>query len=333
MKNRYIAYTIKFTAMLVLLFFVFCKIPCNAFECNDVDGAYECIRDNLYLFEEKIKVSKYRVYADDLYNILMKTLKDDPYIFFVDSTMSYECDSAGMILYIYPTYTMSIDDYIDAKRFCDDRIMSALSILHDGMCQAEIALALHDYLCFNYRYDETLSYDNMYTFFKNSCGTCQGYTFAFAACLREVGIECTFAASDGMSHIWNLVRIDGEWYHADLTWDDTPEVFAYCDYKNFLKSDDFMVQSGHLGWHGLNDIKCVSNKYDTASFRSGLLENMIEGDLNLDGVVDVVDIILCGLPVEKLPNNMPFLLICFDMNGDKVTDESDFDLLEWKILN
>ena len=45
-------------------------------------------------------------------------------------------------------------------------------------------------------------------------GTCNGYADAMAIFLDKLNI-INYKIS-----IWNLVYLDGKWYHLDLTWDD-----------------------------------------------------------------------------------------------------------------
>ncbi len=52
----------------------------------------------------------------------------------------------------------------------------------------------------------------------NGAGICGGYTDAMALFLDRMNIPNYRVASE--THIWNLVYIDGEWKHLDLTWDD-----------------------------------------------------------------------------------------------------------------
>ena len=55
---------------------------------------------------------------------------------------------------------------------------------------------------------------------------CDGYTYAFANALALYGIQsfAVFGTVIGAGgHAWNLVRIDGKYYHTDLTWNDDTE--------------------------------------------------------------------------------------------------------------
>lgn len=51
-------------------------------------------------------------------------------------------------------------------------------------------------------------------------GVCQGYTMLYSALLNKVGIENGTVVSPAMNHQWSTIKLDGEWYHTDVTWDD-----------------------------------------------------------------------------------------------------------------
>lgn len=54
------------------------------------------------------------------------------------------------------------------------------------------------------------------------CGVvCEGYARAFELILNELGIENIYIVGDaGGAHAWNMVKIDGQYYYVDVTWDD-----------------------------------------------------------------------------------------------------------------
>jgi len=56
-------------------------------------------------------------------------------------------------------------------------------------------------------------------------GVCLGYAETFRLLMDMAGIECiTVTGAAFMSrenHAWNMVKLDGEWYCVDVTWDDT----------------------------------------------------------------------------------------------------------------
>lgn len=73
-------------------------------------------------------------------------------------------------------------------------------------------------------------------------GVCSAYTTACQLLLHMVKIDCRYvhgdvATSSSETHAWNLVDVNGEWYHMDSTWDDPGDNLCY---TYFLISDEEM---------------------------------------------------------------------------------------------
>ena len=53
---------------------------------------------------------------------------------------------------------------------------------------------------------------------------CAGYAKAFMMIMRRLGYVCGYASGYGVnsnvSHAWNFIQLDGEFYFIDVTWDD-----------------------------------------------------------------------------------------------------------------
>ena len=141
-----------------------------------------------------------------------------------------------------------------------------------GMSDYDIAKALHDYLVLNcvYDYDNYLRHTvpaESYTAdgaLLEGTAVCAGYARAYQLLMQEAGIPCEYVSGyAGGGHAWNVVEIDGTWYHVDTTWDDpVPDRAGYVRYDYFLKSDDYMRANRHTRWTA--DRTCTSTKYDDA---------------------------------------------------------------------
>ncbi|MNI34650.1 Transglutaminase-like superfamily protein [compost metagenome] len=72
---------------------------------------------------------------------------------------------------------------------------------------------------------------------------CQGYSLLTYQLLKTAGFASLIVegTAGGQAHAWNLVLLDGKWYHLDTTWDDPlsngPEQVRY-DY--YLRTDNEM---------------------------------------------------------------------------------------------
>lgn len=89
---------------------------------------------------------------------------------------------------------------------------------NSGMSPYQKALALHDWLTENAEYDMSLSCYAAADILLDGTGVCQAYTEAYAMLLDLAGIPNK--TETGQNHIWNLIRLDGQWFHVDVTWDD-----------------------------------------------------------------------------------------------------------------
>ena len=86
----------------------------------------------------------------------------------------------------------------------------------------------------------------MYGAFINKVAVCQGYTLAYKFLLNKLGVQSYACASNGLNHVWNIVYLNGEKYHVDLTWDDIlPDTYGQSLHENFLVSTDKLIQNGH----------------------------------------------------------------------------------------
>lgn len=136
--------------------------------------------------------------------------------------------------------------------------------LNEDMSDYEKAVAIHDYLAANSVYIETdpsnqsENEESKYlatalSVLKDGEGQCQGYSEAFAAIMIMSGIETRIISGKAFDsemrfvpHAWNQVKIDGVWYHVDVTWDDPlPDTGGDVLHTYLFRSDDFF-EKDHL---------------------------------------------------------------------------------------
>lgn len=85
---------------------------------------------------------------------------------------------------------------------------------------------------------------------------CAGYADAFLQMGKACGLEVRYVYNE--DHAWNLIQLDGEWYHVDLTYEDSPEKNSYnFDHlqNKYINLDDETIRhiSKHQSWdaHGI----------------------------------------------------------------------------------
>lgn len=187
---------------------------------------------------------------------------------------SYLPDYNGNVVEIYPNYSeYATDEYVNNFREAADRALSKISDTFDkSMTDTEIALAVHDWLVGNCEYDYEnylagtvphLSYTS-YGVFVNGIAVCNGYGTAYKYLLNAFGIDCEYIGSDAMNHGWNLVKIDGEWYHVDSTWDDPVGGSPLsASHTYFLLSDEKITEREHYGWTTPEIPECTDTRFES----------------------------------------------------------------------
>ncbi len=136
-------------------------------------------------------------------------------------------------------------------------------IITEEMSDYEKELAVHDWMIAWAEYDQaalsslpgaqpTPDSDNPYGFFTGRAAICTGYTSTFQLLMDLLDIECVTVEGTAYNgtedHAWNMVRLDGDWYCVDVTWDDpvssTP-VSPAAAHMYFNVTSDFMRQFSH----------------------------------------------------------------------------------------
>ena len=109
---------------------------------------------------------------------------------------------------------------------------------------------VHDHLIRNTVYDTTLDQttNNAASALLDHLTLCQGYAQSFQLITQKLGIPVTLitGSSEGVDHAWNLVWLDGQPYHIDVTHDDPVPDGGENDqptHINFLRSDAMMRQT------------------------------------------------------------------------------------------
>lgn len=144
-----------------------------------------------------------------------------------------------------------------AKELYDVVASIIYSQIHDDMTDYEKELALHDYLVLHCKYSENITQDvksdiyRAYGALVDGDAVCNGYAEAMQLLLRCVGIESQFVVGYGQTangewieHAWNLVNLDGTWYHLDATWDDpAPNQDGVVIHPYFNVTDDIILEN------------------------------------------------------------------------------------------
>lgn len=132
----------------------------------------------------------------------------------------------------------------EQRRALDIARQRIQSLISADMSTLEKVRALHDDLINRAHYDLTAG-GLCTTMLLTDRGVCEAYSRALWLLLRMIDIPCLIVSgrADGEDHAWNLVQVDGEWYHVDATWDD-PTIIG--SDRNVLSHHYFLVTDAQI---------------------------------------------------------------------------------------
>ena len=124
--------------------------------------------------------------------------------------------------------------------------------INNSMSTKDKIKVIHDYIINNTDYDKlktinikdsTYKSNTAYGVLIEHYGICSGYSDTMAIFLNKLNI-INYRISN-KEHIWNLIYLNGKWYHLDLTWDDP------INDKNITRDNYFLIDTDTL--YKLND--------------------------------------------------------------------------------
>ncbi len=175
-------------------------------------------------------------------------------------TLKTEVDSTGKVqIEIEKVYDEQMIIILNYK--VDEIIKNNIK---DGQNTKDKIKAIHDYIINNTSYDKKRSdekiinykSDNAYGVLIENHGLCGGYTDSMMLFLEKFKIPNYKIATE--NHIWNYVKVDNEWLHLDLTWDDPVTTNG----KDILDDSYFLITDSEL-----KEIEQTEHNYDANIYK------------------------------------------------------------------
>lgn len=171
--------------------------------------------------------------------------------------LSFNLSSENLFI-IWPVYLYSKEEGFTRRQAVEQKVQQVISTVVDQTYNDyDKVLGLHDWLVLHTQYDlegylnNNVPYEShtAYGALINGIAVCNGYATTMLALLEDVGIETKEiygmagigTSKDG--HAWNMVELENNWYHLDVTWDD-PDWGDYIDH-DYFNVPDTKIESTH----------------------------------------------------------------------------------------
>lgn len=158
--------------------------------------------------------------------------------FSVMDMTTYQTKTTG--LYEYPIVIQ------DASHPSVEQIVTDIAAQCEAVCTTDFekALWLHDWIIDHADYDYSYSYCSAEGVLARGVGTCESYHKAYVKLLNKVCIET--GRIEGNGHVWTAVKMDGEWYQIDSTWDDMGASYKGTYYEHmYFGLTDYIIGLVH----------------------------------------------------------------------------------------
>ncbi len=256
----------------------------GSFDKDSEDASREYCRNILEQLKTGKTEFKLKNYDDSFSSLLNEEynrfLDSNPEIISFRTYKIYSTDYIFRTEYEIKFETVATEEDIKRMNEEADRIVS---LVDKNLSDYEKAIFLHDYIIKNCVYDNALA-DKMvaksesltdeewiettaYGCLIGRKTVCSGYAKTYMILLNKLGIECSYVTGfhEDSGHAWNCVKLDGDYYNIDVTWDDpddeeNPDKVKYT-YFGFTDKDNDRMEA-----RGFSEIsehpECTAVKYN-----------------------------------------------------------------------
>lgn len=171
-------------------------------------------------------------------NVIKEAYESDDYLRW--SWKSYNTKISGYYGNVNITFNFVYWTTKEQEVFIENKATEIVNqLIKPGMSDYEKVKVLNEYVINLVDYDWSLQKNTAYNALVDKKAVCQGYALLLDKLLEKAGIPSIIIGGNlsGTPHAWNIVKIDGNWYHVDATNNDTN------NNKFFLVSDEFMIQN------------------------------------------------------------------------------------------
>ena len=158
--------------------------------------------------------------------------------------------------YFRSIITVNVDDpaYPTVEKKADNIVAECIAA--GKTSDYDKALWLHDWLVDHCAYDNSFLYCGPEGALCRGTGTCEAYHRAYCMLLKRAGIS--YGRMTGNGHVWTAVKMEGNWYQVDVTWDAsgyshssevTHRYFGITDELMKMVHPDHKVHSGYESNH------------------------------------------------------------------------------------
>ena len=223
--------------------------------------------------QEVIDVSAYKLNEEELNKVIFGIHYENPeYYWVLRNTAINKDEETGFVKTYYQYYEGTTGKPLDRS----EELEREWEVVKEKTkyCKTDIekALVVHEHLCDTIVYSSRLqaaAHDIEGAIFEKEA-VCEGYALAYKYYMNRLEIPCKIVSgtSNGQSHAWNQIQLNGNWYMLDPTWDDVANSHDV-KHQYFLCSENKFPN--HV-WNKESELyeTCSDTTYDNLDWKNDL---------------------------------------------------------------
>lgn len=236
---------------------------------------YQVLYKGVKNLEEEIPIDGIYPDVNAVNRIYDALTADNPLLYYFNqSCLTVNTTKSGTIL--VPQYFCSheqIETYNGRIQAIVNQLMMELQL--ERATDSEKVRKIHDYFCQNIKYDrealqsqqmnrQVASHSIIGVFARNRA-VCEGIAKAVKLLLNTANVKCIVVngnaeLEENIPHMWNIIKINGEPYHLDVTWDLANSKDGRICYDYYCLSD-MLIQNDHSDFKGIPSCDSENENY------------------------------------------------------------------------
>ncbi|MBQ9142847.1 MAG: hypothetical protein IJX63_13830 [Lachnospiraceae bacterium] len=225
---------------------------------DDKKDLYRQIYANAYAMNGAFKPCV-EIFATHLGEVVEAVYLDNPVLYWMEPAFTCKYGKDGMVTEIALQYNETAQKPKQAQFKFEEAVEEILRGARNLDSDYAKEKYVHDELAKSVTYatDATMN-QSAYSALVNGKTVCAGYTRAYQYLLQQLGIPCYYCRGySGEKHAWNIVKLYGEYYNVDVTWDDTSNL----TYDYFNKTDADLAKTHVRRGLSVNLPACTGTLY------------------------------------------------------------------------
>ena len=226
---------------------------CRANLENDAQtDAYDAVAEYAF-YDESEGFSVYGADKNDLNKAVNAFLNDHPEVFWIDSSSGYRYAEYDDSIYAELNFTESGSQLQSDRETLAAAVEAAAAGAPDNASDYEAECYINDYLAERCAYNsDGANKHSSFGALVDGQAVCDGYSHAFQLLCQRLDIPCTvvegnsdFNEDTEDGHMWNCVRLGDNWYHVDVTWNDSLNAANGAEHYFYLNLTTAEIERDH----------------------------------------------------------------------------------------